>query len=220
MIPLPLPEPSYAPQHAQQAQSPAHLPPSPCPPPPTQTASTPPTTPFAPASFPQINIVGTPPPNFGFTICPAPTELNAFTNRHSVNSFCNRSINDSSKFVKNRSTPFTGGTSLIGLHTSITTFPFKFPPPAPAGRPSRRPASRDPHLPECRLPQHIPLPRILLHPSRQLPSCRSRSSPHAHAAKPPRQRPPHIPRAQNSNLHDDSLSMTPRATTARKPHPQ
>ena len=59
---------------------------------------------MASSSLPQMNIVGVPPLNVGFTMRAWPTELKAFTKRTRSNSRWRRSINDSSRVVKNRKT--------------------------------------------------------------------------------------------------------------------
>jgi hypothetical protein len=85
---------------------------------------------LAASSLPQINIVGLPPANCGLTIRAFPTELNAFTKWASVNSRCSISINESSRLVKNFSTPLPGGASAMGLVVSIIGLPDKFFLPA------------------------------------------------------------------------------------------
>src|ERR1017187_6637850 len=85
---------------------------------------------FAPASLPQINIVGFPPSNFGFTISAAPTELKAFTKCAPENSCCNCSMCDSLMLLKNFSTPSSGGASSIGLVASTTVLPARLFAPA------------------------------------------------------------------------------------------
>src|ERR1051325_6601921 len=83
------------------------------------------------SSLPQINSVGFPPWNRGFTMRALPTELNAFTKRAAGNSRCNCSISDSSRVVKNCSTPWLGGASAMGLVASMTGLPARLDDPAP-----------------------------------------------------------------------------------------
>ena len=85
---------------------------------------------FAAASLPQINIVGLPPAKLGLTMRALPTELNAFTRRASGNSFCRRSIRESSSVVKNFSTPLVGGASPMGFVASMTVLPARLRAPA------------------------------------------------------------------------------------------
>src|SRR5678815_386207 len=77
-----------------------------------------------------MNIVGRPPFRTGLTISALPTELNAFTKRAEANSRCRRSINDSSREVKYRRTPWSGGASAMGLVVSMMTLAPRFTAPA------------------------------------------------------------------------------------------
>jgi hypothetical protein len=53
----------------------------------------------------------------------APTLLNALTNRADGTAACSFSISDSFGPVKSLRTPFTGGSCVRGLVTSMTSFP-------------------------------------------------------------------------------------------------
>lgn len=77
-----------------------------------------------------MNIVGLPAEYCGFTIFGFPTELNAFTKFTFGCAAWRRSISDSSRLVKNFSTPFTGGAAAMGLVGSITVLPASVSPPA------------------------------------------------------------------------------------------
>jgi len=81
---------------------------------------------FAPASLPQMNIVGGPPGSFGWIMNALPTQENAFTKCASFARRCSRSISESSRPVKKRSTPFSGGRSAMGFVASSTGFPARF----------------------------------------------------------------------------------------------
>ena len=85
---------------------------------------------FAPSSLPQMNMVGRPPLSSGLTMRAAPTELKALTNFAPANSRCSRSTSASSRLVKTRSTPFTGGASAMGFVASMTGLPDRFEAPA------------------------------------------------------------------------------------------
>jgi len=78
----------------------------------------------------KLNMVGLPPANCGLTMHALPTELKAFTSRAPGNSCWSRSMRDSSRVVKKRSTPWIGGASAIGLVASMTGFAAKFSAPA------------------------------------------------------------------------------------------
>src|SRR5574340_477746 len=85
---------------------------------------------LAPSSFPHKNMVGFPSLNCGLTMRALPTELKALTKRTAGNSRCRRSIKDSSRVVKNFSTPLVGGASAIGFVASMTGFPARLAAPA------------------------------------------------------------------------------------------
>jgi hypothetical protein len=73
-----------------------------------------------------MNMVGLAPLNCGFTMHALPTELKALTKRAPLNSRCRRSINESSRLVKNFNTPLAGGASAMGLVVSTTGLPARF----------------------------------------------------------------------------------------------
>src|SRR5579862_1286663 len=85
---------------------------------------------LARSSSPQMNMVGFPSLNFGLYISVFPALLKALTRLASGNAFCVLSISESPGPVKKRSTPSLGGSLLMGLDTSMTTFPLKLFLPA------------------------------------------------------------------------------------------
>ena len=136
----------------------------------------------------------------------APTELNAFTKCASLNWRCSVSISDMLMSVKNRSTPFSGGASSIGLQASITVFPARFFAPASvsASAAALPFTASTISSPNAAASANVPTepPWVLRRPVRQL--CRI-PAPHLYRVtvfqKPAGQRLRYVARSKHSDLH-------------------
>jgi len=127
-------------------------------------------------------------------------------------------MSDSSRFVKNRRTPDTGGDSARGSWRRSPSSPRGFSAPAAvsasaATLPLTARATASPkRAASAKLP--ILTPRFFAAKSESLPESRCRASPRARASRASRKRLRHDPRTQNPDLHGDLLEESPRSYAA------